>query len=75
VTFPVFSKIDVKGEHAHPLFTWLTANLDSVLGREIKWNFTKFLIGRDGAPLDRFLPLKPPRRLRGVVASALGVAT
>lgn len=75
VTFPVFSKIDVKGEHAHPLFTWLTANLDSVLGREIKWNFTKFLIGRDGTPLDRFLPLKPPRRLRGVVAAALGVAT
>lgn len=73
VTFPVFEKVDVKGERAHPLFPWLTEHLDSLLGRDIRWNFTKFLIGRDGTPLERFLPLKPPRRLRGVVAKALGV--
>ena len=74
VTFPVFAKVEVKGEHAHPLFPWLTGHLDSLLGRDIRWNFTKFLVGRDGTPLDRFLPLKPPRRLRAAVAQALGAA-
>lgn len=75
VTFPVFAKIEVKGPGAHPLYRWLTAQLTGLLGRDIRWNFTKFLIGRDGRPLERFAPLKPPGRLRAVVAAAVAAPT
>ena len=50
VTFPMFSKIDVNGDDAHPLFKYLTSTKKGLLGSEgIKWNFTKFLIGKDGS--------------------------
>jgi glutathione peroxidase len=55
VTFPLFSKINVNGEHAHPLFVYLKSQKKGLLGSEaIKWNFTKFLIGPDGAVVKRY---------------------
>lgn len=73
VTFPMFEKIDVKGPNAHPLFAWLTSELPGALGRAVKWNFTKFLLGREGTPLRRFAPLTRPDKLEGAIRSALGV--
>lgn len=57
VTFPLFSKIEVRGEHAHPLFKYLTETAPGVMGsKAIKWNFTKFLIDRKGNIVKRFAP-------------------
>lgn len=63
VTFPVFAKVDVNGENAHPLFRWLTGELPGWFGKSIKWNFTKFLIGRDGKPIKRFATMTKPESL------------
>lgn len=71
VSFPVFEKIDVKGPHAHPLFNWLTACLPGIFGRDIRWNFTKFLLGRDGTPLKRFAPITKPQSIDGAIQTAL----
>jgi len=72
VTFPMFAKIDVNGAHAHPLYDYLTRAKRGVLGtRNIKWNFTKFLIGRDGKVLGRFGPTTTPEQLDAVIAKAL----
>lgn len=73
VTFPMFEKIEVKGPGAHPLFAWLTAKLPGTFGSKVKWNFTKFLIGRDGTPLRRFAPLTSPKKMEGAIREALGV--
>ena len=73
VTFPMTEKIEVNGRHAHPLFQWLKKEAPGLLGSEgIKWNFTKFLIGRDGLVLRRFAPTDDPDRLRPHIESALG---
>ena len=74
VTFPMFSKVDVNGPQAHPLFQWLTAKLPGWFGRRVKWNFTKFLIGRDGQPIKRFAPITKPARLESQVRRALGLS-
>ncbi len=71
VTFPLFAKIEVNGAGAHPLYVWLKQQRRGLLGRAIRWNFTKFLIGRDGAVLGRFAPTKTPARLAGPVERAL----
>lgn len=64
VTFPMFEKIDVNGEAAHPLYRWLQSAAPGVLGSErIKWNFTKFLIDRTGKVVDRFAPMTKPEDL------------
>lgn len=60
VTFQMFSKIDVKGEHAHPLFTYLTEEAKGILTKQIKWNFTKFLIDKNGNVTKRFAPQTKP---------------
>lgn len=61
VTFPMFAKIDVKGANAHPLFVHLTENAPGVLGsKAIKWNFTKFLVDRDGRVVERYAPKTKP---------------
>lgn len=61
VTFPVFARIDVNGDEAHPLYKWLKESAPGILGSEaIKWNFTKFLIGRDGRVVERFAPATEP---------------
>jgi len=54
VTFPMFAKVDVNGKNTHPVIQLLKDNLKSPLGKAIKWNFTKFLIGPDGTPLKRY---------------------
>ncbi len=54
VSFPMFAKVDVNGDGAHPLFQWLRAQQTSLLGDGIKWNFTKFLVGRDGNVVKRY---------------------
>jgi glutathione peroxidase len=76
VSFPMMGKIDVKGPQAHPLYQWLTAQAPGVLGSKvIKWNFTKFLIGRDGQVLRRYAPLDTPAKLQHDIEAALGVAS
>jgi glutathione peroxidase len=73
VTFPMFAKIDVNGADAHPLYRYLKSEAKGLLGSEaIKWNFTKFLVGRDGAVLKRYAPTDTPKSIEGDVAAALG---
>lgn len=71
VSFPMFAKVDVKGPEAHILFRYLTNNSKGILGNGIKWNFTKFLIGKDGTVLNRFAPTTKPEELESEVEAAL----
>jgi glutathione peroxidase len=71
VTFPLFSKIEVNGENAHPLYKYLKAEAGGVITDAIKWNFTKFLVGREGKVLDRFAPFTNPTEIEGDIAAAL----
>jgi len=71
VTFPMFAKIHVNGRTAHPLYKYLKNALSSMLGGRIKWNFTKFLIGRDGKPLKRFAPTDKPLKIEHTITSIL----
>lgn len=71
VTFPMFSKINVNGKNAHPLFKFLKKELGGALGSSIKWNFTKFLIDTDGKPVKRFAPIVKPGKLEPEVLQLL----
>ena len=72
VSFPVMSKIDVNGADAHPLYKFLKKEQKGVLGTEaIKWNFTKFLIGRDGEVVERFAPTTKPEDLKAAIEALL----
>lgn len=72
VSFPVMSKIDVNGADAHPLYKFLKKEQKGVLGTEaIKWNFTKFLVGKDGQVVDRFAPTVKPEDLKVAVEALL----
>lgn len=72
VTFPVFERIDVNGEEAHPLYKWLKAEAPGLLGSEaIKWNFTKFLIGRDGKVAERYAPTTEPKDMAADIEKLL----
>ncbi|WP_087974490.1 glutathione peroxidase [Oceanobacillus rekensis] len=73
VNFPMFSKIDVNGENAHPLFKHLTSEKKGLLGGNIKWNFTKFLIDKDGNIIDRFAPQKTPESIEKNIKKLLNV--
>lgn len=75
VDFPMMAKVDVNGEHADPLFKWLKAEAPGVLGTEaIKWNFTKFLVGRDGQVIKRYAPQDKPESLAADIERALAAA-
>ena len=63
ITFPVLAKIDVNGEHEDPLYTYLKAEQKGLLGKDIKWNFTKFLIDRKGNVVKRFGPQVNPNKM------------
>src|SRR5699024_1376551 len=63
VTFPMFSKVDVKGDQAHPLFRYLTEETKGILVDQIKWNFTKFLVDPDGNVVNRFSPQTKPENI------------
>ncbi|MCS2609599.1 glutathione peroxidase [Halomonas dongshanensis] len=72
VTFPLMEKVDVNGKHAHPLFVRLKREAPGLLGtRFIKWNFTKFIVGRDGRVVARFGPREHGRPLREALERAL----
>lgn len=71
VSFPMFEKVEVNGPAAHPLFRYLKDELPGVLGGRIKWNFTKFLIGRDGKPLKRFAPISTPEKIETAILATL----
>ena len=72
VDFPMMRKIDVNGPAAHPLYAFLKKQKKGVLGTEgIKWNFTKFLIDRDGKVVDRFAPTVEPKALEGAIEALL----
>lgn len=67
VTFPMFSKIDVNGENTHEVFKYLKSELGSILGSKIKWNFTKFVIDKNGKPYKRFAPTTKPEKMEAVL--------
>jgi glutathione peroxidase len=72
VTFPMLAKIDVNGPSAHPLYAFLKKEQKGILGSEgIKWNFTKFLVGRDGEVVERFAPTTKPEDLKIAVEALL----
>ena len=72
VTFPMFSKIDVNGENAHPLYVYLKKEQSGLLGSEgIKWNFTKFLVDKNGKVVDRFAPATTPESLEETIKGLL----
>ena len=70
-TFPLFAKIDVNGKDAEPLFTYLKASKGGFLGDDIKWNFTKFLVSRDGTVVDRYAPMTKPEQIEGDILKLL----
>lgn len=72
VSFPMMGKVDVNGANAHPLWKWLTAEAPGILGsKSIKWNFTKFLVGKDGQVIKRYAPNDPPESLAKDIEAAL----
>ncbi len=72
VTFPMMEKVNVNGTEAHPLYQWLTAEAPGLLGsKAIKWNFTKFLVGKDGRVIKRYAPQDAPEKLAADIEAAL----
>eukprot|EP01120_Amphizonella_sp_Union-15-10_P013369 TRINITY_DN618_c0_g4_i2.p1 TRINITY_DN618_c0_g4~~TRINITY_DN618_c0_g4_i2.p1 ORF type:complete len:116 (-),score=20.96 TRINITY_DN618_c0_g4_i2:92-439(-) len=71
VTFPMFSKIEVNGKNAHPIFHFLRKKLPGTLGTSIKWNFTKFLCNRDGIPVKRYGPPTKPLEFENDIKAIL----
>jgi glutathione peroxidase len=73
VDFPLYAKIDVNGADAHPLWKWLKDEKGGLLGIDaIKWNFTKFLVGRDGRVIKRYAPTEEPKAIAADIEAALG---
>ncbi len=73
VSFAMMAKVDVNGAGAHPLYQWLTAEAPGILGsKAVKWNFTKFLVGRDGRVIKRYAPQDAPEKLTQDIEQALG---
>lgn len=71
VTFQMFSKVDVKGENSHPLFVYLTQQAKGMLTKQIKWNFTKFLVNKQGEVIDRYAPQTKPESLTKDIEDAI----
>lgn len=72
VQFPMFSKVDVNGSDAHPVFKYLKSALGGgILGSKIKWNFTKFIIDREGKPVKRFSPVTKPEKMERTITKLL----
>jgi glutathione peroxidase len=72
VTFPLFSKIEVNGEGAHPLYKFLKSEKGGLLGDNIKWNFTKFLVDKQGTVVERFAPTTTPEKIIADLERELG---
>ena len=75
VSFPMMSKVDVNGKDADPIFNWLKDQKGGLLTDGIKWNFTKFLIGRDGQVIDRYAPTTKPDAIKADIDKALAVGS
>lgn len=73
VNFPMFAKIDVKGPETHPLFEHLKSQTRGFLSKEIKWNFTKFLVNRKGEVVSRYAPMISPKKLEHDIESQLTI--
>ena len=71
VSFPMFEKVEVNGATTHPVFRYLKNELPGLLGKRIKWNFTKFLIGRSGDSIKRFAPNTSPEKMEAAILAAL----
>lgn len=71
ITFPMFEKVDVNGEREHPLFTFLKEKQGGLFGSAIKWNFTKFLVDREGNPVKRFAPKDKPESFESEIVKLL----
>ena len=71
VSFPMFDRIDVNGANAHPLFNYLKEEAGGILGNDIKWNFTKFLIDRNGKVEKRFSPITKPEKIETYITELL----
>lgn len=71
VTFPLFEKIEVNGEHTHPIYKYLKGKLGGLFGSKIKWNFTKFLIDANGKPVKRFAPITKPNAVEPYIKKLL----
>lgn len=74
VTFPLMKKIEVNGENEHPLYTFLKAQAGDCFGRNIKWNFTKFLVSRDGSVIKRYAPATKPMKIEKDIVEMLKAA-
>lgn len=73
VSFPMFEKVEVNGARMHLVFRYLKGELPGLLGGRVMWNFTKFLIGRDGKPLKRFAPFTTPEKMEAAILEALKI--
>ena len=73
VDFLISEKVEVNGANRDPIFTYLQKLLPGLFGNNLKWNFTKFLIGRDGKPIDRFAPITKPKKLEKSIEHALSI--
>lgn len=71
ISFPMFEKIDVNGENEHPLFSYLKSKKTGILGSKIKWNFTKFLVDREGNVVDRYAPTTKPSSIEKDIKNIL----
>ncbi len=71
VTFPMFAKVEVNGDDAHPLYQWLRSQADGPQGSDIEWNFAKFLVGRDGQVLKRYPHRRQPAEIVDDIEAAL----
>jgi glutathione peroxidase len=75
VTFDMFEKVDVNGRNAHPLFVFLRKRTGGIFSNAVKWNFTKFLISRDGNTIRRFAPTMKPSMIAGAIEKLLATPT
>lgn len=73
VTFPMFSKINVNGDNAHPIYKYLKNELKGIFGSKIKWNFAKFLIDENGNPIKRFTPITKPTTIEKYIKEVLKI--
>ena len=71
VSFQMFSKVDVNGNNAHPLFKYLKNELNGTFGNELKWNFTKFVLDKNGKPIKRFAPITKPEKMEPYIEQLL----
>jgi glutathione peroxidase len=71
VSFPMMAKIKVNGDDAHPVYQWLRSEKGGLLGGKIRWNFTKYLVGRDGQVVKRYSPTTKPEKITGDIEKAL----